>query len=274
MNTDTAQEACLAHLDEIISEMDDISTEALLDISAVAELVKSAPESVVLAASRARLRVAALRWLKAGVLAEIVFTKPEFTHSIALLVSLAREAPGFAAGADESIIRLISTGMIGRSELPTLSLEVAAMCYGQGSSSFQKSGRTLSKLIDKRILRRRTDEYDIATLIMVGHLVSADPSLCGSSAQTFPQVLLLDALRQGHHNYVAVLAFLNRFVFVGTPPALLQCAREFLSAFRDSGGGLIPPPQEQYLYSEFLERSPLGLQLRSTLACAAFLDED
>jgi hypothetical protein len=269
----TAMDRCLSELDALYDRTSLHSSEALLDVGAVAELVLAAPDVQALSGVRVSLARAALGWLKTGLLQEIIITKMEFCYIVALLVQLARIAPEFKSSDISQFAALVASGMIGRTEMPTLTMRVMASAFGQPTLQVtQGVGQRpdFLTIVDKRVLRRRTDEYDIATMLMVAQVIPVEDS----GPRIFPQVLLIDALRQQHENYVAVLAFINRFAFEGAPPAVMEAARIFLLSAIKGADGLLSTPDESYLYSEFLERSDLGLRLRSTLACIAFLEEE
>src|SRR5207249_3213084 len=125
--------------------------------------------------------------------------------------------------------------------------------------------RNLSKMLDKRILRARSDEHDILTLLMCAQLLHLQPTAGHERPSLYPHVLLLEAMRSANANWFAVLAFLCARFF-GIPAPLGNAVRMVLSQHLPSAGQLLPLPAGSGLDSSYVERARRGLQLRSTVA--------
>jgi len=276
----------LARLDETVgAELDsalhrfsvDRTINSILDVGAVVEVLQSAPQLPSFARARAQVAAAAQQWLKSGLLPELMVMKGALSHPITLLVEIATEAPAYRSGDLDPLAAMVEGGLVGRGELPTLTLQLVSAAFSRlGITIPAVAGRAedLRRIVDKRVLRSRSDEYDLATLMMAAQLFRAKSTPRDSMPKVFPRIMLVEALRCGHLNWIALLALLNGHVFPQAPRAMMLGARAQLEKAVKGGTDLLPMPNPDVLYSEFLERSDLGLRLRSTLACYAFLNED
>jgi hypothetical protein len=277
MSLRSLEEIALSELDSTLDRFTgDPTSNAVLDIGAVVEVLQAAPELASFARARSLIAVAAHRWLMSGLLAEMLVMKVALSYPVALLIELATAAPAHRPADLVPLATMVEGGLVGRGELPTLTLQLLSATFSRmGMSAPIVSGRAedLRRIVDKRVLRTRTDEYDIATLMMAAQLLRARSSPAALLPEVFPRIMLTEALRRGHLNWIAILALLNGHVFPRAPGAMMLGARAQLQAAAGRAE-MLPMPNRDVLYSEFLERSDLGLRLRSTLACYAFLNED
>ncbi len=246
------------------------SRSGLFDVGAVAEIV--ALGGVVPGIERIRKPVcnAAARWLRSGILEEFYFSRVELAYYTALLAYLAQRGETYSA-ADMSVIKRLCEGrLIGRSEMPVLTQRlIAAYLTRCGiDADFGDLGeRDLARMIDKRVLRGRSDEYDILVVIMCAQLLHLEPQLARTRPSLYPQALLVQAIRSSNVNWLPVLAFLcaNWFALEeGLRSAALACMLQNLPA----RGELLPAPQAAVIDSEYIGRAGRGLRIRSTLALA------
>ena len=86
--------ACETELARLIEEMENApSRTALFDIGAAAEIVVLAPAGSHVEPLRNRLANAALRWMRSGLLEDLVVARVEFGYHVAMLAYLASEDP-------------------------------------------------------------------------------------------------------------------------------------------------------------------------------------
>jgi len=244
----------------------------LMDLTAIVELIQTLPELRCFANIRKMLAASALRWTRSGRLAGILISRADYGYAVAMLLALASEADGFLPADIVPLRDLYNGKVIGFSELPILTLRSIAQQLATAkiaTASKDTSPLNIRSLIDKRVLRTRTDEYDVITLMMASQLLPARSEHEMLWPRVFPNVMLVKALRAQDLNWTAILSLLAKYRF-GAPEALLRAARKLLAA--RSGSELLPAPHGTLLYSEFFERSDIGLRLRGTLARQAFLE--
>ncbi|QAY78395.1 hypothetical protein [Sphingosinicella sp. BN140058] len=245
-----------------------------MSVTAVVELVQTLPRHAGLRAIRASIARSALDWTRSGLLANILVSRTDYSYAIAMLLALASEADDFVPADVDELANLYAGRVIGFSELPILTLRAIALHLGTAGVATHDADTLpveIRKLIDKRALRTRTDEYDVITLMMAAQILSAQASETSAWPSIFPRLMLTKAIRDGDLNWIAVLALLAQQLY-GAPEPLLGAARSLLVGI--AADDLLPMPARNVLYSEFFERSDVGLRLRSTIACLIFLQED
>lgn len=263
---------CLTELARIIDEMETApSRTAFFDLGAAAEIVVLSPAGSAAEPLRRLLAEAGARWLRSGLLEELVVTRVEFAYHAALLSYLARESQAWSHSDIETIRALADGRFIVRSEIPVMrQLLIHAYLSRSGvpvdvTSSYRTN---LAKVIDKRVLRARPfDEFDLHTLVMCAQLVE----LQSYGAQPMPRIqplsMLIETVRERNRNWAPVLAFLCTRFF-GLPEMLRSGVVGALREFAPPEGDLLPPPPTGQTDSEHVERSERGLRLRSTIALA------
>jgi len=246
------------------------SRSGLFDVGAVAEMV--ALGDVVPGIDRVRKPVcnAAARWLRCGILEEFCFSRVELSYYTALLAWLAQSGDGYSA-ADMSVVKRLCEGrLVGRSEMPVLTQRLTAAYLtrcGIDADFGDLGERDLARMIDKRVLRGRSDEYDILVVIMCAQLLHLEPNLSRSRPSLFPQALLVQAVRSGNSNWLPVLAFLCAHWFA-LEEGLRSAALAYMLQNLPARGELLPAPQGAAIDSEYIGRAGRGLRIRSTLALA------
>ena len=263
---------CHSELARIIGEMEAApSRTAFLDLGAAAEIVVLAPPGSEAEPLRRLLAEAGARWLRSGLLEELVVTRVEFAYHVALLSYFAR-ATQMVSHAELDTIRALAEGrLIVRSEIPVMrQLLINAYLSRSGVSVDMTSSyrANLAKVIDKRVVRARPfDEFDLHTLVMCAQLVQ----LGSYGAQPLPSIhplsMLIETVRDGNRNWAPVLAFLCT-QFFGLPEMMRRAVVDALRDFAPQEGELLPPPPTSQTDSEHVERSERGLRLRSTIAHA------
>ena len=267
----------LSELRCLLDEFSELpSSNSLLGISLITELVLAVPKQDFLSEVRRTIGQDALAWLRSGLLVEALFARNEHAYPISMLIALAAGAEDFRADDVEQLCNLRSARAIAMSELPYLTMDAIATHLGTAGipkSTLELPHEQLRNLIDKRTLRSRSDEYDISALMMSAHIIRAHDLPLALRPQVFPAVLLVRALRSKDINWIAVLALLCRDTYP-LAPALVRraCAILGCTVVHAPAPALLPPPDPSVLYSEFLERPDVGLRLRASIACTALLD--
>ena len=166
---------CQAELGRLLSGFEAApSSSGLFDIGAVAEIAVLGDGVPEIEPIRQILCDSAARWLRSGVLEDLCFPRVELTYTAALLAYLAQRSRGFSPGDMAVMKRLCEGGLIGRSEVPVLTQRlIAAYLTRCGiETDFGDLGRRdLMKMIDKRVLRVRSDEYDLLVVLMCAQLL-------------------------------------------------------------------------------------------------------
>ena len=213
---------------------------------------------------------AAARWLNQGILEDLCFWRVELSYYAALLAYLAQRGESYSP-ADMTVMKRLSEGrLIGRSEMPVLTQRLTAAYLSRCGSNadFGDLGqRDLARMIDKRVLRARTDEYDVLVVIMCAQLLNLEPDSFHTRPSLYPQAMLVQAIRSAHVNWVPVLAFLCAHWF-SLEGGLRDAAAEFILGNLPARGELLPAPQGAVIDSEYIGRAVRGLRIRSTIALA------
>jgi len=265
---------CQAEFKCLIQELESApSRTAFFDVGAVAEvlvLTNGIPEAEGLTRM---LCDASARWLKSGLLEDLLMARVEFAYHVALLTYLAQSAASFSPS-DVEVIRNLSEGrLVARSEIPVLRQHlIAAYFSGCGiHTEFGQLGRrNLTQIIDRRVLRARSDEFDLLVLLMCAQLLQLDRSRGYQGPRTYPQAQLVQAMRSGNTNWLPVLALLCSRFF-GFPGHLCGAAFKSMEESIPAPGELLPAPPGNQIDSEYIERTERGLRLRSTIALALSL---
>jgi hypothetical protein len=263
---------CRAELARIIAEMELApSRTAFFDLGAAAEIVVLAPAGSDAEPLRRLLAEAGARWLRSGLLEELVVTRVEFAYHVALLSYLARTFAGVTYSELDTIRSLVEGRLIVRSEIPVMrQLLIDAYLSRSGVAvDMTASYRTnLAKVIDKRVLRGRPfDEFDLYTLVMCAQLVQVQSYAAQLLPRIHPLSMLIETVRDRNRNWAPVLAFLCT-QFFGLPAMLRSGVAGALRELAPPEGELLPPPQTGVTDSQHVERSERGLRLRSTIALA------
>ena len=246
------------------------SCSGLFDVGAVAEIL--ALGDVVPGAERICKPVcdAAARWLNRGILEDLCFWRVELSYYAALLACLAQGGESYSPD-DMTVMKRLSEGrLIGRSEMPVLTQRLTAAYLSRCGSNadFGDLGqRDLARMIDKRVLRGRSDEYDLLVVIMCAQLLHLEPHSFHTRPSLYPQTMLMQAIRSVNVNWLPVLAFVCDHWFSlenGLRDAAAECILQNLPA----AGELLPAPQGAVIDSEYIGRAARGLRIRSTIALA------
>lgn len=265
---------CSIKLQAFITEFEQSPLEeAFYNIGAVAEVIVTDIDNQYLDEITRLLSQASYRWLKSGLLDDILFAKMEYGYHGAILCLFASKAPQFNLGDLNTINSLIANGMLLRNESPILTqftVEQHFISAGINLPPPSLGQRQLSKMINKRLLRSRTDEYDLAILCMLvqtkHHLDSNEVAQCVN----FANALLVQAIRNNDQNRVAYLSFIYSRLSI-LPDWLLMSS---LSAFKNSQLDMsnFPAPVSNQIDSIFIQRAKKGMQLRSAI-CYALLQK-
>ncbi|HYK00235.1 MAG TPA: hypothetical protein VE974_00670 [Thermoanaerobaculia bacterium] len=263
---------CYAQLARIIEEMEAApSRTAFFDLGAAAEIVVLAPAGSDAESLRRLLAEAGARWLRSGLLEELVVTRVEFAYHVALLSYLARGSQAWSPSDMETIRTLAEGRLIVRSEIPVMrQLLINAYLSRSGVPvDVTASYRTnFAKVIDKRVLRARPyDEFDLHTLVMCAQLIQLQSHGGQLMPRVQPLAMLIETVRERNRNWAPVLAFLCT-QFFGLPEMLRSGVAGALREIAPADGELLPPPPTGQTDSEHVERSERGLRLRSTIALA------
>ncbi len=244
-----------------------------MNVTAVVELMQTLPQHVGLRRLRGGVAAAALGWTRSGLLANLLVSRADYGYAVAMLLALASEAEGFECADVDELASLYAGRVIGFSELPILTLRAITFHLGTAGIAARRDDDpiiNIRNLIDKRVLRTRTDEYDVISLMMAGQLLSTSGADKSSWPCIFPQMLLTKAIRERDINWIAILAVLAQQLY-GAPEPLMRASVHLLTGIAENED-LLPMPSNKLLYSEFFERSDVGLRLRSTLSCLIFLE--
>jgi hypothetical protein len=242
----------------------------LFDVGAVAEIVALGDAVPGIEGLRSAVCDAAARWLKSGVIEDLCYLRVELSYYTALMSYLAQRGSGYKAG-DMSVMKRLCEGrLIGRSEMPVLTQRLTAAYLtrcGIDADFGDLGQRDLARMIDKRVLRARSDEYDVLVVIMCAQLLHLEPDSFHSRPASYPHAMLVQAIRSANINWLPVLAFVCEHWFSlqdGLRRAALECLLQNLPA----PGELLPAPQGAVIDSEYIGRAGRGLRIRSTIALA------
>ena len=250
------------------------STDCLLNISYVAEVLLIDPRLPILNDCVEIAASISAKWLEEEVLTELLFSHNDLAYPVAVLVALAACHEGFLPSRTDKIAQLIHNRISLMSELPYLSTSAITAHLYTATITVEGgviSDNILRDMIDKRVLRSRSDEYDITALMHAASLIAYNQTPKARRPHLFSSALLVRALRTGDPNWVALLSYICCDVFP-TNKLLLDTARQWLSGFQSENYDLLPAPQKHVLYPEFLDRPDIGLRLRSSIAFIAFLE--
>lgn len=267
---------CHEHMSRRLAEMDDApEASILLEAAAVAEILAIAVNRPSLRAMQELMSRVTCRWLQCGLLEHALMSGAQNLYPVSLLIQFATKDPAFRHQ-DLAVTRaLVEAGIVGRTELPILTLALVAALLRYGDVDFNVpvySLRGAQGTFDKRVMRARTDEYDVSTLLMVAQLAIASEAEAGDLPVVLPQIMLVQAMRAGHANWLAVLSLLHETVFAVSEP-VRAAGRAAVGDLVASLDDLVPLPPIAALQNDYVERVPLGLRLRSSIACCAVLDE-
>jgi hypothetical protein len=166
--------------------------------------------------------------------------------------------------------RLCEGRLIGRGEMPVLTQKLTATYLtncGIDADFGDLGKRDLARMVDKRVLRPRSDEYDLLVVLMCAQLFRLDPETNYSRPSLYPRALLVQAVRSGNTNWLAVLSFLCEQWF-SLDTLLRDAAYQRMRATVPSRGELVPAPPGAGIDSEYIGRAGRGLRIRSTIALA------
>jgi hypothetical protein len=246
-------------------------------LTSVAELLLAFPSSHYLEDFRPKLVSSSLYWLRSGLLTDIAVAGPECLHGVALILALASEDASFCPDDVRELAELYQGRIIGANELPELtSLVVHTLLAEVGVAPKLDTYFPIIEQIqnvERRTLRTESFEHDYVSLFGCAHLYQITGSTLPPPEMQLPKILLVHALREdGDINRLAILGALGRHVF-GVPNGYLKPVHAKLSVIAGQTDVLLPPPDEASFGGEPIDRSALGLRLRGSLACIAFLKD-
>ena len=242
----------------------------LAQVGAVAEMVVLGDTVPGSEALREAVCDSAASWLRRGILEEFCISRVELTYHAALLAFLAQRARAYCPGDMAGLKRLCEGRLIGRGEMPVLTqtLTAAYLTRCGIDADFGDLGRRdLARMIDKRVLRPRSDEYDVLAVILYTQLVHLDPQSVHGRPALYPQALLVDAIRSANVNWLPVLTFLGTRSFA-VDDRLQRAAFQSILQSLPARGELLPAPPGAGIDSEYIGRAGRGLRIRSTIALA------
>lgn len=252
---------------QMISDWEALPTsETFFDIGTALEVVILDTENKAIAGLRELFASAALRWLRNGTIENAIFTSIENIYHCSLLCHLASLQPDFVPEDAKIISDLLNGGIVTRSELPVLTQYTVAYHFANIAAHQNIDAlarRNISNMIDKRVLRARSDEYDVLVLIMLTQIRKSINPLLGNLG-LLNQVLLVQALRSEDLNRVAILLYLGCKMEI-LPESLKSSASAFLEQHNPSND-LHPLPTTGDIDHEYTSRASRGLRIRSTIA--------
>jgi len=274
MNAEEMRALCIVEVAQLVAEFEEVpSRKGFYDLGATAEILAFGTPLESVRPLRATLAGAALRWLRSGQIEDVMFNRVEFLYHAALLCHLASEAPGYADDDATQVRRLLTSGLVGRSELPVVTMQVIADHLQSCDIHVDRDAvgaRDLRVVLDRRVLRPRSDEYDVLTVIMVAQLCSRGNPHGYPLPRVFPHLMLVQAIRAGHVNWIPVLALLCTQVF-GMPAWLRRGARDAAASALANATGLLPTPETGLWENDLVKRADRGLRIRSSIATFALL---
>lgn len=248
------------------------SRDAFWDIGAALEILALARD---VPASRTMVRAltdAGRQWLRSGLLEDIFFSNSDVLYHGALLLYLLRQEDNTPSTEMSIIERMLAGRVIGQNEFPVLVQETIGTLLAECGFSVDPhnlGSRDTALLLDKRILRTRSDESDVVALIICGQLLQLSRSFQPTKPRFFPAVLAIQAMRSGDLNWIAVLAFLCVVVFQSQKfdmdTHIAMCMPEHVQLC-----DLVPPPKWADCKGMFIQRTARGFRLRSTIALALY----
>ena len=255
----------------------------LIQLGVVAEFLLAAPDayrssgSATLTRPRAILADAALRCLRGGLLERALKGRVEHLYVVSMLLRLATEASDYWVQDLVPVAELLAEGGIPAGEQPSLTLVLVRAhlrCAGLVVEE-RAAAAGLGRSLDKRALRCRTDEHDVAAVLKFAQL-HVMGRVIGALPRVLPQLLLAHSILKQDMNWLAPLAWVGMRVFPRSPAsaALLAQAQVLLAVDLQARDDLLPLPQappDSELHTEYAQLAAEGLRLRSSLACCALL---
>lgn len=244
------------------------SGQGLSEVGAIAEVLILAEPLHDPAPLTQMMRDAAVRWLRSGALEELCFSRVELTNHAAILAFMAHGSADFSRTDMGIMKRLCDGGLVGRSETPVLNQQLIAAYFsrcGVGNVFGDAGSRDLGRVVDKRVLRARSDEYDVQVLLMCAQLLQLGYKDVRNKPYIYPRTLLVHAIRTQNANWVPVLTFLCAHWF-RLEENLRNAALKSMLQHMPSRGELLPAPQTTSVDGEHIARSCRGLRIRSTVA--------
>lgn len=259
---------CQAELAHLLTAFENKPTSSgLSDAAAVAEVLVLGDDIPSAALLWQMLSDAAAGWLRLGLLEELCYSRVELIYPAVLLAYMARCGASFSA--DMTVMKRLCEGrLIGRSEVPVLTQHLIAAYFtrcGVDADFGDLGRRDLVKMIDKRALRARSDEYDVLVVLMCAQLLQLEGGSALERPTLYPQLLLTQAIRLGNTNWVPVLAFLCGRSF-SLDDRLRSAAFESMIEAPPARGELLPIPRAAAIDREYIGRAGRGLRIRSTVA--------
>jgi hypothetical protein len=268
------RDLCTAQVEALVGEMERQPDQAAFsDLAAAAEVLALCEPWESARSLRARVAGVALGWLRGGLLDDAAFARLEFLYHASLFCYFASLAPGFRRSDAAHTGELVARGLTSRSELPVITSQLVASylaACGIERGADVLGPRDLRLVVDKRVLRARSDDFDILTLTMAAQLCRVAARHRERMPRLFPRTLLVQSVREGHVNWIAILTLLCASVF-GMPPWLSEGATAALSTHLAEAGGLLPPPEATFADNDYVQRAERGLRIRSSIAAFALL---
>ena len=262
---------CREAIDGLIRDFETEPTRSgFSEIGSVAEVAilgEAIPESATLVQL---FSDTAARWLRSGVVEEFCVARADLSCQAALLAYMAQRGATFQTADMLLLKRLCDGRMIGRSEIPALNQRLLTAYFnrcGIDTDFGDAAGRDLSVIVDKRVLRPRSDEYDISASLICAQLLYLDPNSIAKRPWLYPQVLLAQAVRSLNLNWTPVLAFLCGRWF-SLDDRLRAAAVDTMMRNLPAKGTLLPAPKGTGIDDEYILRACRGLRIRSTIALA------
>lgn len=260
---------CLAELARLLTAFEEAPTfSGLSDSAAVAEMLVLSDSIPSAGPLRRMFCDAAGRWLRLGLLEEFCYARVELVYPAVLLAYMARQGESHSSADMQVIKRLCEGRLIARSEVPVLTqhLIAAYLTHCGVDADFGELGRRdLVRMVDKRALRARSDEYDVLVALMCAQLLRLEGNSAFERPVLYPQLLLAQAIRSGHANWLPVLAFLCERWF-SLDDRLRGAALESMLNRLPPPGELLPAPRAAAIDTEYISRASCGLRIRSTMA--------
>jgi hypothetical protein len=257
---------------ELVRLLDDFeaapSGQGLSEVGAIAEVLTLSEPMHDPAPLTQMMRDAAARWLRSGALEELCFSRVELTNQVAILAFMAQRSADFSRTDMGIMKRLCDGGLVGRSEMPVLNQQLIAAYFsrcGAGNVFGHAGDRDLARLVDKRVLRARSDEYDLEVLLMCAQLLQLGLKDIRNKPCVYPRTLLVHAIRTQNANWVPVLTFLCAHWF-RLEENLRNAALKSMLQHMPSRGELLPAPPSTKVDGEDIGRAGRGLRIRSTVA--------
>ncbi len=260
---------CESELARLITGFEDAPTSsALSGAAAVAEILILGSDIQSADRLQNMLSDAATRWLRLGLLEELCYARVELVYPGVLLAYAARRSGTYRAADMQVIQRLCEGRLIARSEVPVLTQRLIAAYFtrcGVDAEFGDLGHRDLVKMVDKRALRARSDEYDMLVVLMCAQLLQLLGASVFDRPSLYPRLLLAQSVRSANENWLPVLVFLcNRWFPV--EDGLRSAARDCIAQILPPPGELLPAPRASDFDQEYISRTGRGLRIRSTIA--------